>query len=84
VWWKNKEEEATYTLSKKGAKLLQKYQKEFLKAYKMGHTQDEANDIALDKVNMDPIEIAILIVQSVEPNLTEEQLFRRLQVMFDE
>lgn len=69
-------------LTKKGAKLLQKYHKEFLKAYKKGYSQAEANDIALDKVNSDPVDLAIHIVLSVEPGITEELLLDRVRRMF--
>jgi hypothetical protein len=50
----------TYCLSPKGKRLLKKFDKEYLKAWKAGHDEKESEIIALLKINADWKSMAIL------------------------
>jgi hypothetical protein len=50
----------TYSLSPKGKRLLKKFDKEYLKAWKAGHNEQESEEIALKKLNADWLGMAIM------------------------
>jgi hypothetical protein len=50
----------TYSLSPKGKRLLKKFDKEYLKAWKQGHDEKESEIIALKKINADWLGLAIM------------------------
>jgi hypothetical protein len=50
----------TYSLSPKGKRLLKKFDKAYLAAWKAGHNEKESEIIALKKINADWLGLAIM------------------------
>jgi hypothetical protein len=52
--------ESSYELTDKGKKIMELFDREYIKAWKKGHTEHEAEMIALSKINEDSVGLSIL------------------------
>ena len=63
----------TYQVTEKGKRMLRKFEKNYLKAWKSGHDEEESQEIALQKVNYDILDVALIkFIQTLNQQEEEE------------